>query len=52
MKIIELSEVQFRNYSKLHSNRNYKQTIEYANMKKNYSKLYLGFFPCRGDVRL
>lgn len=44
MKIIELSEVQFRNYSKLHSNRNYKQTIEYANMKKNYSKLYLGFF--------
>lgn len=44
MKIIELSEVQFKNYSKLHSNRNYKQTIEYANMKKNYSKLYLGFF--------
>lgn len=43
MKIIELSEVQFKNYSKLHSNRNYKQTVEYANMKNNYNKLYLGF---------
>ncbi len=43
MKIIELNETQFKNYSKLHSNRNYKQTTEYANMKKNYNKLYLGF---------
>lgn len=44
MKIIELTEVQFKNYSKLHSARNYFQTIEYANLKKEYKKYYLGFF--------
>lgn len=32
MKFIELTEIQFKNYSKLHSARNYQQTIEYANM--------------------
>lgn len=42
MKIIELNDKQFKNYSKLHSNRNYKQTTEYAMMKRGYSKLYLG----------
>ncbi len=44
MKIIELSEVQFKNYSKLHSARNYFQTVEYANLKKEYNHFYLGFF--------
>lgn len=44
MKIIELSEVQFKNYSKLHSARNYYQTVEYANLKKEYKHYYLGFF--------
>lgn len=43
MKIIELNETQFKNYSKLHSSRNYFQTFEYANIKKSYSRLYLGF---------
>ena len=43
MKIIELTEIQFKNYSKLHSARNYKQSIEYANLKKQYKKNYLGF---------
>lgn len=43
MKIIELTETQFKNYSKLHSSRNYFQTIEFANTKKNYNKLLLGF---------
>lgn len=43
MKIIELTETQFKNYSKLHSSRNYFQTIEFANIKKSYNKLLLGF---------
>lgn len=43
MKIIELTETQFKNYSKLHSSRNYFQTIEYANLKNDYNKSYLGF---------
>lgn len=43
MKIIELTETQFKNYSKLHSSRNYFQTVEYANTKPNYNKIFLGF---------
>lgn len=43
MKIIELTETQFKNYSKLHSSRNYFQTIEYSNVKTNYTKQFLGF---------
>lgn len=43
MKIIELTETQFKNYSKLHSSRNYFQTIEYANIMNNYNRLFLGF---------
>ena len=43
MKIIELTETQFKNYSKLHSSRNYFQTIEYSNVKANYKRLFLGF---------
>ena len=36
MKIIELTDTQFRNYSRLHSNGNYLQTVEYAKMQKVY----------------
>lgn len=45
MHIITLTEIQFKNYSQLHSKRNYKQTINYANVMKeyNYQPLYLGF---------
>jgi lipid II:glycine glycyltransferase (peptidoglycan interpeptide bridge formation enzyme) len=45
MDIIELNEEQFRSYSSIHSKRNYLQTVEYANMKKEdgYEPLYLGF---------
>lgn len=43
MKIIELTETQFKNYSKLHSSRNYFQTIEYSKVEQNYSRLLLGF---------
>lgn len=43
MKIIELSETQFKNYSKMHSSRNYLQTVEYANTITDYDKYFLGF---------
>lgn len=43
MKIIELTDIQFKNYAKIHSSRNYMQTTEYASTMKNYSRLYLGF---------
>ena len=44
MQIIELNELQFKNYSKIHSKRNYKQTVEYSlfEEKNGYKKLYLG----------
>lgn len=44
MKIIALTETQFRNYSRLHSNRNYLQSVEYAKMQSVYGFeiLYLG----------
>lgn len=44
MKIIELTELQFSNYSKLHSKRNIFQTIEYAKSQKyyNFKVKYLG----------
>jgi len=44
MHIIELSELQFRNYAKVHSKRNIYQTVEYINMLlPNYNgKYYLG----------
>lgn len=43
MKIIELTEVQFKNYSKLHSARNYMQSVEFANLKSECQRYYLGF---------
>lgn len=43
MKIIELTEMQFKNYSKLHSSRNYFQTIEYAKLLSKYNRMFLGF---------
>ena len=44
MNIIKLTEEQFRNYANFHSNRNYFQTVEFANMYKEYGyqKLYIG----------
>lgn len=44
MHIITLSELQFKNYSNIHSRKNYKQSVEYAKLKKDngYSPLYLG----------
>ncbi len=44
MRIIELNEEQFKEYVKIHSKKNYFQTIEYANMqeKYNFKKIYVG----------
>ena len=44
MHIIELTELQFSNYSKIHSQRNFFQTIEYAKSQEIYGFkiLYLG----------
>lgn len=44
MMIIELNEDQFRSYARFHSNRNYFQTVEFANMYElyGYKKLYVG----------
>lgn len=44
MKVIELNEEQFRNYSSVHMRRNHFQTVEYANMKKEdgYDSMFLG----------
>ena len=52
MHIIILSETQYRNYSAVHSKRNYKQTVEYANMMKNYGydKMFLGLVDDSNNV--
>ena len=52
MNIIELTELQFKNYSRLHSKKNYKQSIEYANLKKTngYTPLYLGLIDDMNNV--
>lgn len=44
MHIIELTELQFKNYSNIHSKKNYKQSVEYAKLKElnGYKGLYLG----------
>lgn len=50
MKIIELTETQFKNYSKLHSSRNYFQTIEYSKVKNDYNRILLGFINESNDT--
>lgn len=44
MKIIILTQTQYRNYSNLHNQRNFGQTIEYSLLPENqkYRKLFLG----------
>lgn len=44
MKIINLTQTQFENYSRIHSNKNFGQTIEYTKLENNIQKekLYLG----------
>lgn len=52
MHMITLTELQYKNYSRIHSKRNYKQTVEYANMmqKNGYYKLYLGLIDDDNNV--
>jgi len=52
MHIITLTELQYKNYSQIHSKRNYKQTVEYANMMQSngYYKLYLGLIDENNNV--
>ena len=52
MQIIELNELQFMNYSNIHSKKNYKQSIEYANLeeKNGYNKLFLGLIDDNQNV--
>ena len=35
MKLIELTETQYRNYSRIHKEKNYCQTVEYTNLLEN-----------------
>ena len=44
MKIVKLKEADYRDYSNIHSKRNFGQTIEYANIESNVhkKKLFLG----------
>jgi len=52
MHIIELTELQFKNYSNIHSRKNYKQSIEYAKLKEinGYKNLYLGLIDDNNNV--
>lgn len=52
MHIIELTELQFKNYSNIHSKKNYKQSVSYAKLKRldNYKELYLGLVDEQNNV--
>ena len=52
MQIIELTETQFKNYSRLHSKKNYKQTVEYGKLKEDngYTPHYLGLVDDMNNV--
>ena len=52
MHIIALTELQFKNYSNLHSKKNYKQSVEYARLKgiNGYKPIYLGLIDDNNDV--
>lgn len=52
MHIIELTELQFKNYSNIHSRKNYKQSIEYAKLKQEngYKPLYVGLIDDSNNV--
>lgn len=52
MHIIELTELQFKNYSNIHSRKNYKQSVEYARLKQmaDYRSLYVGLIDDANNV--
>ena len=52
MPIINLTKTQFRNYSNIHHQRNFNQTIEYSNLPiyHNHKKLFLGLTDSNNNV--
>jgi len=44
MRIINLTQVQYRNYANIHSKRNFGQTIEYSMLNFNANKKRLDCF--------
>lgn len=52
MQIIELTQTQFRNYSNIHTSRNFGQTLEYARLEENNkkAKYYLGLIDSSGII--
>ena len=52
MKLIELTETQYRNYSRIHKEKNYCQTVEYTNLLENkkYNKYFLGLIDDNNNV--
>ena len=52
MKIINLTQTQYRNYANLHSKRNFGQTIEYSMLKFNVNKkrLFLGLIDDNNNI--
>lgn len=52
MKIIELTELQFKNYSNMHSKKSYKQSIEYAKLEKarGYKEVFLALVDDNNSV--
>ncbi len=52
MHISELNELQFRNYSNIHTGKNYEQSVEYATLEesKGYKKLFLALMDEQNNV--
>ena len=52
MNIIELNELQFKNYSNIHSQKNYKQSIEYAKLEetKGYKPKFIGLIDEQNNI--
>jgi len=52
MQIIELNELQFKNYSNIHSKKNYKQSIEFSKLQElvGFKPLYLGLMDDSDNV--
>ena len=52
MRIINLTQTQYRNYSNIHSKRNFGQTIEYSLLEANHKKqkLFLGLIDDQNNL--
>ena len=52
MHITELTELQFKNYSNLHTGKNYEQSVEFAKLQetKGYNKLFLALIDEQNNV--